>query len=122
HRDLKPQNILVGKLDLCKIIDFGLAKSSLMYGLTVTGTIMGTPEYMSPEQVRGAAVTEQTDLYSFGIVVHEMLTGHVPFEGDSPIAVGYRHLQDPVPELPAALAARAPALAAIVTKLLQKEP
>src|SRR5207244_1589556 len=99
HRDLKPQNILVGKDDRTKIIDFGLAKSNLVYGLTATGTIMGTPEYMSPEQVKGQSVTESADLYSLGVVLYEMVTGVVPFAGENPVAIGYKHCNEPPPPL-----------------------
>jgi serine/threonine protein kinase len=122
HRDLKPQNILVGKGDLCKIIDFGLAKSNLMYGLTATGTVMGTPEYMSPEQVRGAEVGEPGDLYSLGVVFYEMLTGKVPFQGENHIAVGYKHLHEAVPPLEERAGSLPPALSALVQQLLAKTP
>lgn len=122
HRDLKPQNVLCGRGDVCKLIDFGLAKSNLMYGLTATGTIMGTPEYMSPEQVRGEPAGEVADLYSLGVVFYEMLSGEVPFHGDNPIALGYKHLQEPPPPLGPRAGALPSGLVALVFKLLEKEP
>jgi eukaryotic-like serine/threonine-protein kinase len=122
HRDMKPHNVLVGKNDLCKLIDFGLARSNLMYGLTATGTIMGTPEYMSPEQVRGEQVGEAGDLYSFGVLVYEMLAGRVPFTGESPIAVGYKHLNDEPPPLEERAGPLPPALIELVRRLMRKHP
>lgn len=98
HRDLKSQNILINAVNQIKIIDFGLAHSTHLQGMTATGLIMGTPEYMAPEQVAGRKVDERADLYSFGIILYELFTGRVPFTGDSAIAVGFRQMkEEPAP-------------------------
>jgi beta-lactam-binding protein with PASTA domain/predicted Ser/Thr protein kinase len=92
HRDIKPHNILIGEQGM-KVTDFGIAR----YGpsqMTEAGSIMGTAQYLSPEQARGAPVTASSDLYSVGIVLHEMLTGRVPFNGDSAIEIAMKHLND----------------------------
>ena len=94
HRDLKPQNVLVGARNAVKIIDFGLAKSSFMPELTATGLIMGTPHYMSPEQVRGRQIDARSDIYSLGAVTYHALTGRPPFDGKTPIAIGFAHCSE----------------------------
>jgi serine/threonine-protein kinase len=91
HRDLKPQNVLVDERRRVKLIDFGLAKASFMEGMTATGLILGTPEYMSPEQIRGERVDARTDVYALGALTYRVLTGEPPFRGDSPIAIGFAH-------------------------------
>ncbi len=94
HRDLKSQNIIINKSNQIKIIDFGLARSEHLDGMTATGLIMGTPEYMAPEQVAGKSVDERSDIYSFGIILYELLTGTVPFTGESAIAIGFKQIKD----------------------------
>jgi serine/threonine-protein kinase len=91
HRDLKPQNVLIDDRQQVKIIDFGLARLPHIEGMTATGLILGTPEYMAPEQIRGQAVDVRTDLYALGAVLYHALTGKPPFAGDSPIAIGFAH-------------------------------
>ncbi|MFC2168797.1 protein kinase [Acidobacteriota bacterium] len=91
HRDLKPQNIMVDMDGNAKITDFGIARSTKTKGLTGPGTIIGTPEYMSPEQVEGKPVDHRSDLYSLGIVLYELVTGKLPFEGDTPLSVAVKH-------------------------------
>jgi eukaryotic-like serine/threonine-protein kinase len=122
HRDLKPQNVLVDASRRVKLIDFGLAKSSFMEGMTATGLILGTPEYMAPEQIRGRPVDARTDVYAFGCVAYHTLCGQPPFRGDSPIAVGFMHctqtptpLRQHRPDVP-------PPLEAAVLRALAKEP
>lgn len=94
HRDLKPSNIMIDKEGNARIMDFGLARTHQTKKLTGTGAVLGTPEYMSPEQVEGKELDERSDIYSLGIVLYEMVTGRVPFEGDTPYVVGMKHKQE----------------------------
>jgi serine/threonine-protein kinase len=120
HRDLKPANLLVTPRDRkIKITDFGIARASDGLGLTGTGQVMGTPQYLSPEQARGSTATPASDVYSLGVVAFECLTGHRPFDAESPVATALAHLNDPVPDLPANIPAD---LAAIVRRALSKDP
>jgi serine/threonine protein kinase/lipopolysaccharide biosynthesis regulator YciM len=88
HRDLKPQNVMIDKEGNARIMDFGVARSVEGKGITGAGVMIGTPEYMSPEQVEGKDADQRSDIYSLGIMLYEMLTGRVPFEGDTPFAIG----------------------------------
>jgi eukaryotic-like serine/threonine-protein kinase len=97
HRDIKPANVLVDRNDRVKVTDFGIARAAGDATLTATGAIMGTAAYLSPEQAQGAPVDARSDIYSLGIVLFEMLTGEVPFPGDSAVAVAMRHLNERVP-------------------------
>lgn len=97
HRDVKPANVIVGEADRVKVTDFGIARAAGQSTLTATGSMLGTAHYISPEQAEGAKVGPASDIYSLGIVVYEMLTGSVPFTGDSPVAVAMRHVSDEVP-------------------------
>jgi eukaryotic-like serine/threonine-protein kinase len=99
HRDVKPQNVLLDTDGRAKVTDFGIAHAVDVDGMTITGTIMGTSNYIAPEQARGQAVDEQTDVYSLGCVLYELLAGDVPFEGDNFVAVAMRHVNDPVPSV-----------------------
>jgi len=90
HRDLKPQNIMIDRNGNVRIMDFGIARFQESKGLTETGTMIGTPEYMSPEQVEGRTVDPRSDIYSSGIILYEMLTGAVPFKGDTPLSVAVK--------------------------------
>src|ERR1043166_7308644 len=96
HRDLKPSNVLGGERGLVKIIDFGLATTSVGDGLTATGAILGTPHYMAPEQVRGKGVDARTDIYAMGALAYHLVCGRPPFAGDNPIAIGFAHVSEAV--------------------------
>jgi len=98
HRDLKPQNIMIDMEGNAKITDFGIARSTKTKGLTDTGVIIGTPEYMSPEQVEGKEIDARTDIYSLGVILYELVTGRLPFEGDTPLSVAIKHkIEEPKP-------------------------
>jgi eukaryotic-like serine/threonine-protein kinase len=99
HRDVKPQNVLLGNGDV-KVTDFGIARSlDVNIGLTQTGTVLGTSEYISPEQATGRQVDARTDVYSLGVVLYELLAGDPPYSGDSFVSVAMRHVNDPVPAI-----------------------
>lgn len=122
HRDLKAQNIMISPSGQVKIIDFGLARSVHLQGMTATGLIMGTPEYMAPEQVSGKHVDERADIYALGVILFEMLTGRVPFTGDSAIAVGFQQLKDPPPS-PRSINPQIPEeVERVILKALEKNP
>jgi serine/threonine protein kinase/Tfp pilus assembly protein PilF len=91
HRDLKPQNIMIDTDGDARIMDFGIARSLEAKGITGAGVMIGTPEYMSPEQVEGKEVDQRSDIYSLGVILYEMVTGRVPFEGDTPFTIGMKH-------------------------------
>ncbi|NIO48884.1 MAG: protein kinase [Candidatus Aminicenantes bacterium] len=91
HRDLKPQNIMIDKKGNVRIMDFGIARSLEVKGITGTGMMIGTPEYMSPEQAQGKDIDLRSDIYSLGIILYEMVTGKVPFEGDTPLSIVLKH-------------------------------
>jgi serine/threonine-protein kinase len=121
HRDIKPHNIIVGPDGRLKVTDFGIARSGASQ-MTEAGSIVGTAQYLSPEQARGAPVDPRSDLYSLGIVLYEMLTGKVPFTGDTPVEIAMKHLSQ-VPEPPSALRSDVPHdLDAGVMRALAKDP
>src|SRR5215469_9871096 len=124
HRDIKPANILVTKDDVVKLSDFGIARavSQNTMHLTKPGLVMGSVFYMSPEQAQSRDLHEASDLYSVGIVLYQMLTGKLPYTGESPVTVALKHIGDPVPTIDSEKLGVSPALAAIVNKLLQKQP
>ncbi|HBL36956.1 MAG TPA: Stk1 family PASTA domain-containing Ser/Thr kinase [Firmicutes bacterium] len=97
HRDIKPHNILMTNEGMVKVTDFGIARAITASGYTQTGVIMGSVQYFSPEQAKGIPVGPQSDLYSLGCILYEMLTGEVPFQGESPIAIALKHLQEEPP-------------------------
>ena len=124
HRDVKPANVLVTKDDVVKISDFGIARAVTTQTMSMTqpGMVMGSVFYISPEQAQGHELHETSDLYSLGIVLYQMLTGKLPYTGESPITVALKHVSNPVPLVDADDPSISPALAAIVRKLMQKDP
>ena len=122
HRDVKPGNVIVRSDGTVKVTDFGIARARGQASLTDTGTVMGTAAYVAPEQARGEATTPSSDLYSLGILLFQMLTGSVPFDGDTPVAIAMRHLDEPVP-LPSSRVADLPAnLDEVVVRATAKSP
>ena len=119
HRDIKPANLLVTPAREVKITDFGIARAAEGMALTQTGQVIGTPQYISPEQARGITATPASDVYALGVVAFECLAGRRPFVADTPIATALAHLREPVPPLPPEVPAD---LAAVVRKAMSKEP
>jgi serine/threonine-protein kinase len=121
HRDIKPHNVLVGHELRLKVTDFGIARSGASQ-MTEVGSIIGTAQYLSPEQARGAQVDQTSDLYSVGVVLYEMLTGQVPFTGDTPLEIAMKHLSE-IPRPPSELRPEVPHdLDSIVLRALAKDP
>ena len=122
HRDIKPQNILIDREGNVKITDFGIAVALSDTSLTQTNTLLGSVHYLSPEQARGGMATIQTDIYALGIVLYELLTGRVPFDGESPVSIALKHFQDPLPSVVNPKAMVPQSLENIVLKATAKDP
>jgi len=123
HRDVKPQNVLLSREGDVKVTDFGIARSlDVEHGVTQTGTVLGTGEYLAPEQASGKPVSPATDVYSLGVVLWELLVGDVPFSGENFVAVALRHVNEPPPPLRQLRPDVPPRLAAAVERALAKDP
>jgi eukaryotic-like serine/threonine-protein kinase len=121
HRDFKPHNVIVDELGHAKVTDFGIARAGASE-MTETGSIMGTAQYLSPEQAQGHAVTATSDIYSIGVMLYEMLAGRLPFDGDSAVAIALKHLSEPPPPISQWRPDVHPALEAVVMAALAKDP
>jgi serine/threonine-protein kinase len=121
HRDVKPHNILISPEGGAKITDFGIARTLTEEGLTVAGRVLGTTDYVSPEQALGHPVSGQSDLYSLGVVLYEMVTGGVPFHGDSPVAVAMKHVREEIPDVQQLRPELSAATASVLDRALSKD-
>ncbi|MFH8344818.1 protein kinase [Streptomyces sp. NPDC018045] len=124
HRDIKPGNVMLNKRGIVKVMDFGIARAmqSGVTSMTQTGMVVGTPQYLSPEQALGRGVDARSDLYSVGIMLFELLTGQLPFDADSPLAIAYAHVQEEPPVPSGINRSLPPAVDALVARALKKNP
>jgi len=123
HRDVKPQNVLLNGDGEAKVTDFGIARSlDVKHGVTQTGTVLGTSDYIAPEQAQGQRVDEHTDVYSLGIVLYELLTGELPFSGDNFVAVAMKHINEDPPRVSSLRPDVPPRVDAAVARALAKDP
>jgi serine/threonine-protein kinase len=121
HRDVKPQNVLVDSEGRAKVTDFGIARTLDQEGLTADGRVLGTTDYVSPEQALGHPVTGQSDLYSLGIVLYEMLAGEVPFTGETQVSVAMKHVREELPDIQLRRPEVSSALAAVLERATEKD-
>src|SRR3954468_18646647 len=123
HRDVKPQNVLLNGDGQAKVTDFGIARSlDVQHGMTQTGTVLGTSDYIAPEQAQGQRVDEHTDVYSLGVVLYELLTAEVPFPGENFVAVAMRHINEPPPPIRDKRPDVSPRREAAVQRAMAKQP
>jgi hypothetical protein len=121
HRDVKPQNVLIDSEGRAKVTDFGIARSLELDGLTAAGRVLGTTDYVAPEQAIGDGATQQADIYSLGICLWEMLTGDVPFKGENQVAVAMQHVRDPLPDVQRLRPEVSSVLASVIDRATRKE-
>ncbi|MFC8036227.1 protein kinase [Streptomyces vinaceus] len=124
HRDIKPGNVMMTKRGVVKVMDFGIARAmqSGVTSMTQTGMVVGTPQYLSPEQALGRGVDARSDLYSVGIMLFQLVTGRLPFDADSPLAIAYAHVQEEPPVASSINRSLPPAVDALITRALKKNP
>jgi tRNA A-37 threonylcarbamoyl transferase component Bud32 len=122
HRDVKPQNVLIDAEGRAKVTDFGIARSLESDGLTKTGRVLGTTDYVAPEQAMGQAVDARCDVYSLGVLLYEMLTGEVPFKADTLVGVAMKHVNEEMPDVQQRCPGVSSALAAVIDRSTAKEP
>ncbi|MFF5518648.1 protein kinase domain-containing protein [Streptomyces coeruleorubidus] len=124
HRDIKPGNVMMTKRGVVKVMDFGIARAmqSGVTSMTQTGMVVGTPQYLSPEQALGRGVDARSDLYSVGIMLFQLVTGRLPFDADSPLAIAYAHVQEEPPVPSSVNRALPPAVDALIARALKKNP
>ncbi len=120
HRDLKPQNIMIDREGNAKIMDFGIARSLHTRGATGTGVIIGTPEYMAPEQAEAKDVDHRADIYALGVILFEMVTGRLPFEGETPLSIVLKHRNEPPSDPRTMNAQLSPAMSGVILRCLEK--
>jgi tRNA A-37 threonylcarbamoyl transferase component Bud32 len=122
HRDVKPQNVLIDSEGRAKVTDFGIARSLEADGLTQTGRVLGTTDYVSPEQAMGRGVDARTDIYALGVLLYEMLTGDVPFTAETVVGVAMKHVNEPMPDVQSKRPEASSVLAAVVERATEKDP
>src|SRR5438067_9322725 len=123
HRDVKPQNVLLNGDGQAKVTDFGISRSlDVQHGMTQTGTVLGTSDYIAPEQAQGQRVDEHTDVYSLGVVLYELLTNEVPYPGENFVAVAMRHINEPPPPIRDKRPDVSPRVEAAVQRAMAKDP
>src|SRR5688500_16642006 len=121
HRDIKPQNVLIDEEGMAKVTDFGIARSLEEEGLTADGRVLGTTDYVSPEQALGHDVDGQSDIYSLGIVLYEMLVGDVPFHGENQVSVAMKHVREDLPDVQVMRPEVSARLAAVIDRMTDKD-
>jgi eukaryotic-like serine/threonine-protein kinase len=122
HRDVKPQNVLIDSEGRAKVTDFGIARELEQDGLTATGRVLGTTDYVSPEQAMGRGVDARSDIYSLGVLLYEMLTGDVPFQAENLVGVAMKHVNERIPDVQRKRPELSSALAAVVERATEKKP
>jgi serine/threonine protein kinase len=122
HRDIKPQNVLIDAEGRAKLTDFGISRQLEQEGMTATGRVLGTTDYVAPEQAMGRGTDQRSDLYSLGVVLFEMLTGHVPFQADSQVGVAMKHVNEELPDVQADRPELSAATALVVERATAKDP